>query len=150
MTHLNDYTESILKIKVDWHDHYKMNFITPEKYAKVQQILSEARKNTNVDIHDWTIISSIYKTYAKKYYTIKELIAQEPRTHAQRFIGKKKIREFIFNRDGKKCLRCGNESNLTIDHIVSVYHGGENKLSNLQTLCSSCNSWKNTNYIDFR
>jgi hypothetical protein len=78
MAHLKDYVESILQIEVDWHDYYKMNFITPEKYAKVQDILSEARKDSAVDLHDWSVISSIYKMYAKKYYTIKELIRQDP------------------------------------------------------------------------
>ena len=48
----------------------------------------------------------------------------------------------IFERDGYRCLSCGTEAQLTVDHIVPVARGGGHELSNLQTLCRSCNSRK--------
>lgn len=48
----------------------------------------------------------------------------------------------IFKRDGYACLRCGGDSDLTIDHIVPRSKGGANAVSNLQTLCRSCNCSK--------
>lgn len=50
------------------------------------------------------------------------------------------------------CLCCGEEKKmlLEVDHINSKYFGGTNAIDNLQTLCRSCNSTKNTMEIDFR
>ena len=60
-----------------------------------------------------------------------------------------KSRSFILNRD-KKCMVCGSESNLQVDHIYSIYLGWTNKIAlekinnveNLQCLCAKCNSSK--------
>jgi len=58
-------------------------------------------------------------------------------------------RETIFKRDGNKCLRCGSENNLTIDHIKPVSKGGKNDNRNLQTLCYDCNQAKATKSNDY-
>ena len=49
-----------------------------------------------------------------------------------------------------KCLRCGEEKPLTVDHIVPLSQGGDNFLENLQLLCQSCNSKKHVNTKDYR
>lgn len=46
----------------------------------------------------------------------------------------------VFARDGAKCVRCGSEDDLTVDHIFPRSSGGTHSLSNLRTLCRSCNS----------
>ena len=53
-----------------------------------------------------------------------------------------KVRRSIFNRDGDVCCHCGSVEALTIDHIIPVSRGGSDDISNLQTLCKSCNSRK--------
>ena len=52
------------------------------------------------------------------------------------------LRWAVFQRDGYACLRCGSDTDLTIDHIHPVALGGTNHPSNLQTLCRSCNAGK--------
>lgn len=48
----------------------------------------------------------------------------------------------IFQRDGYRCVHCGTNNTLTIDHIQPVSKGGSNEDENLQTLCAPCNSRK--------
>lgn len=45
-------------------------------------------------------------------------------------------------RDGAACARCGSTERLTVDHVIPMIRGGSDELSNLQTLCKSCNSAK--------
>lgn len=60
-------------------------------------------------------------------------------------------RRGIYERDGHRCLACGSEKKLTLDHIVPISKGGTNDESNLQTLCEGCNCrvkrGKLTNYL---
>ena len=52
------------------------------------------------------------------------------------------LRERIYKRDGYRCLFCGTDSDLTLDHIHPKSLGGPHTEDNLQTLCRSCNSSK--------
>jgi hypothetical protein len=57
-----------------------------------------------------------------------------------------KVRWEVWERDGFCCAHCHQRRFLTLDHIVPVSKGGSDELSNLQTLCRSCNSRKGANY----
>lgn len=62
------------------------------------------------------------------------------------------VKKLIKQRDGHICLCCGETSKrlLTIDHIISDYHGGNLNEDNLQTLCKKCNGEKSYQNMDFR
>jgi 5-methylcytosine-specific restriction endonuclease McrA len=51
-------------------------------------------------------------------------------------------RQNIFKRDEFKCLYCGSENNLTIDHVMPSSRGGRNSWENLATCCKGCNGKK--------
>jgi len=51
---------------------------------------------------------------------------------------------------GHRCLACGSDGPLTIDHVVPVSKGGANTAANVQPLCGPCNSSKGTKTIDYR
>lgn len=51
-------------------------------------------------------------------------------------------RENVFKRDGFKCQYCGNEKELTLDHLIPKAKGGKTSWNNLVTACKSCNSKK--------
>lgn len=52
------------------------------------------------------------------------------------------VRQFVLDRDNHQCQSCGSRDRLEIDHIKSLAAGGSNDISNLQTLCRSCNARK--------
>lgn len=52
------------------------------------------------------------------------------------------LREIVFKRDAFTCLLCGTGERLTVDHVLAVSRGGSDDLSNLRTLCHSCNARK--------
>ncbi|MFJ7297510.1 HNH endonuclease [Streptomyces collinus] len=53
------------------------------------------------------------------------------------------LRQFVYERDGYRCARCGATDDLTLDHIHPWVLGGVNSAENLRTLCRPCNSSKN-------
>lgn len=132
-----------------FNNTYKLQYITDGSYNSIIGFLSKSRCLKEINTYEYNKMKATYDHLLKNNYKIKTLISKEPRTEAQKFIGRKKIRNFIFNRD-KKCLKCGSENNLCIDHIYPINKGGLNKLENLQTLCKSCNSSKRDNYFDYR
>lgn len=61
--------------------------------------------------------------------------------HRRKNIGTKLALK-VFANDDYTCQHCGTRNNLTVDHIIPVIQGGTNEITNLQTLCQSCNSSK--------
>ena len=52
---------------------------------------------------------------------------------------------------GNKCLACGDtEAVLEADHVVPLTKGGSDDISNIQSLCGSCNRKKFVNITDYR
>jgi 5-methylcytosine-specific restriction endonuclease McrA len=56
------------------------------------------------------------------------------------------LRYQVIKRDNSRCRNCGasaqNGASLHVDHIVPVSRGGKTEMSNLQTLCATCNLGK--------
>ncbi len=56
-----------------------------------------------------------------------------------------KLRFAVFTRDGFRCRYCGAtgaETQLVVDHAISVKDGGSDDISNLVTACQPCNAGK--------
>lgn len=89
---------------------------------------------------DCDVISE-YIRYGNNYIArLKSYDARRARANSH--LQSKAVRKRIFKLRGSFCSRCNSESNLSIDHIVSVYNGGGNEDENLQVLCRKCNSSK--------
>ena len=55
-----------------------------------------------------------------------------------------KLRREVMERDGYRCVDCGSQKHLQVDHKLSVFHGGETEIDNLKTRCRDCNLAKGT------
>ena len=75
-----------------------------------------------------------------------ECTLREYHSKNQRKLATRELREKIMKRDNYTCQLCGkympDEVGLQIDHIVPVSKGGKSVPSNMQVLCSKCNSAK--------
>jgi len=54
----------------------------------------------------------------------------------------------IYRRDDYKCIYCGSNENLTLDHVIPKSKGGGNTWENLATCCSSCNVRKGDTLLE--
>jgi 5-methylcytosine-specific restriction endonuclease McrA len=64
---------------------------------------------------------------------------------------KRRIRRFLFNRDGTKCFYCNVKLNFetaTIDHLIPKSQGGSDNLDNLVLACHGCNINKGSKSLD--
>ena len=89
----------------------------------------------------------------KSHFVLSETINKEDfvsyiRNSSYAFIKRADVRNYIFKRDNYKCVTCGCEKNLHIDHIKRISsvklndYREYNKENSLQTLCNSCNARK--------
>lgn len=62
--------------------------------------------------------------------------------------------EILIDLYGEKCLSCGTNERLELDHVIPLALGTNqtklHDLSNFQILCRSCNARKRDKHIDFR
>ena len=140
----------LINVTYNFNDSYGLSYLTPERYRKIEDALSSLRNTKFLNGEEYHLLRKIFGFQYRNYIKVRYLDSIRPRIIAQKFIGKRKIREFIFKRDKYTCLCCGSTDNLSIDHINPVHCNGENRISNLQTLCKSCNSRKGSNFIDYR
>lgn len=149
MKELFDELSLIIKTEYFFSNKHDFQYCTQETWNKVQNIFSKMRRERILVGDDYHSVIGIYKKAYLNGIKYKNFVDNEPRRIAQRYINKREVREFIFNRD-KVCLCCGSSEKLSIDHIIPVIKNGPNHLSNLQTLCKSCNSRKCDKIIDYR
>ncbi len=153
---INDKTDISLINKIGFSET-KFNNI--EKQLIDSSIISD--KVYNIAAH--VIVNYVNKNYdiiykKDRYVEYNELVSiyeewknskkYKVTTEKERKLMNYSLREEVLKRDGYKCVVCGKTEQdgvrLEIDHIIPVSKGGQSTISNLQTLCSSCNAKKNT------
>lgn len=129
---------------------------------RINKISSEWQKNNKerrrINFKNWLI-----KNPGKQSEYVKEYHKRHPEQVTKSSRARRKLFETIegtfnllewtnlCNKFQNTCLWCGATGiKLTIDHVVPVSKGGTNYISNIQPLCSRCNSRKNNKIIDFR
>ena len=93
-----------------------------------------------------SILNVVHKAQYGRFISWPE-IQKAPIGYTKKVIGIK-LRLQVYERDGFKCVTCGVQKNLSLDHIKPEVIGGESALENLQTMCTSCNSSKGARYVE--
>jgi len=91
-------------------------------------------ESIKLEIGNWVLSRLGYPTYIEH--------PQKPKRQKSQPSPKRDYRQIVFERDGYKCVKCGDDENLTADHIIPISKGGKTNMENLRTLCKSCNSSK--------
>jgi hypothetical protein len=116
---------------------------------KAVYIDSDASYRQWLNFHGWAMVNVEFARKAmpqwlRKHQCLKSALGSfidisiaSPGTLKRTLRGKQKQR--IYERDGKQCLRCGSDENLTLQHVQPFSRGGETNSSNLVTLCAGCN-----------
>lgn len=60
---------------------------------------------------------------------------------ARSAVSEKKVKA-VMTRDDDRCLVCGSNSRLFVDHIRALENGGDNSVHNLAILCADCRKLK--------
>jgi len=79
------------------------------------------------------IFVGIAAVYFVKNYLRRKKIADYPTNWED-------MRKEVLERDNKQCCNCASRTNLHVHHIVPLSCGGQNKNSNLITLCERCHT----------
>jgi 5-methylcytosine-specific restriction endonuclease McrA len=113
----------------------------------IKRMNERARRIAKPD--QWKAEASAWR--AKNYQRIKgyQKISKARRRTAQGNFTAAEWRD-LCARYGNKCLACGSEGPLTVDHVIPISKGGTNDITNLQPLCLSCNLHKHEKTIDYR
>ena len=129
-------------------DAHAFQFFTMRKQTRYVQ-KNYVKTAYKVDVEDsycfvdWEWLENRYKMLEKIGFesTLKEYNSQN-----QRSLMTKNLRQQIIERDNYTCQVCGKKMfdgvGLQVDHIIPIAKGGKTIPSNLQVLCSKCNSRK--------
>jgi hypothetical protein len=89
------------------------------------------------------IRSDARSSYGGDPYSVVHLVRrQQYRRFQPRLAIPQQLRHEVYERDGWRCVSCGTQEALSLDHVWPYSLGGEDTLENLQTMCMPCNSRK--------
>lgn len=111
--------------------HYLHNGITME--------LTRTQGNGFYALEKGELVYEILSVLLKHYHR-HEIFDQPSSRHIPQ-----KIKKAVYERDGGKCIQCGQAAYLEFDHIIPHVKGGANSLNNVQLLCRKCNLEKSDN-----
>ena len=117
--------------------------ISPINFAKQQSYLSKLRKLRIVNPDNLKVARNELRGQLRRYYFYEDKEIEERRREACIYTARKEVKNYIIEKYGWECVKCGTKENISIDHITPVAKGGKDEYENMQPLCKSCNSKKN-------
>jgi hypothetical protein len=116
-----------------WVDTGKAKNVWLKKLGWALIPLNYARARMPQWLMAQTCVRTAFDSFVDKNITSPRALKRQPTKGA---------RLRIKERDNHRCLLCGGEDGLTLDHFMPYSTGGETTSQNLVTLCAKCNSEK--------
>ncbi len=109
-------------------------------------MISSLDENNKQDIELYARIMGglDYESAREKLTTDKQNLTSNNKSHIRERIPSD-VQNFVWKRDGGRCVVCGSNEKLEFDHIIPVSKGGSNTPRNIQLLCEKHNRHKGGN-----
>ncbi len=134
-------------IHATWkEDDYYSQSIYSEETIKVLEALLSGELFWQVDDFDIEEIAIITQELERST-AVTDALQSYPHRRKQSLRKNQKVRAELLEKYNYKCVQCGSEESLHVDHIIPVRCGGSDDINNLQILCQSCNSSKGSKII---
>lgn len=116
------------------------DFLFPYHKKEVQE-LNEITSQISAGNYPYELLDMFLTGLSLKIYEKKPKSNKRKRKQFNR-------KEFleVLKKSNYKCMHCGCDENLAIDHIQPWSKGGSDDIDNLQILCTSCNNKKRNKY----
>jgi len=140
---------SVFEMKWKRFEPNSISYLTRIEINKQRKNLSKLEELNSITNEEKRLLKFIIKLGETGYYDVSSFKYKQ-RNKAANFLQKKEVRKVVFNKYGKKCIKCKSLKNIQIDHILPISKNGKNEIDNLQPLCRSCNLKKGIKVIDYR
>jgi 5-methylcytosine-specific restriction endonuclease McrA len=126
-------------IRLQEEEFERLRELKAEAFSYLDQAVELSRKSEKRSTREvyYCLISYLQDRMTKEF--LPEESNREPLKQSERTT--------VFEKDKYTCQKCGRREALQVDHIIPVSKGGTNDLSNLQTLCRSCNLRKGAHHV---
>ncbi len=117
--------------------------LTLNYYSQVISSLDETKTN-DIELYARIMGGLDYESAREKLTTDKQNLTSNNKSHIRERIPSD-VQNFVWKRDGGRCVVCGSNEKLEFDHIIPVSKGGSNTPRNIQLLCEKHNRHKGGN-----
>ena len=118
----------------EWQKKYRSK---PETIKKINEYREQRRTTINKWYRDYrkTLAGKAVHAKAAHKSRVKKLGGHHSGYAAEEIVKR-------FEEMGNKCIYCGSEDGLTVDHFISLSSGGSDTIGNIVPCCTWCNSSK--------
>ena len=151
-SHKKEAYASLKKWRSENHERFLSTLRANHKAHSAERVAKKKqwRANRSEELRQKELVAS--KTWKVKHPINSMIIRLNRRARKFGLNEKLTVQDYhtVIERFGAKCLGCGSQENIVLDHIQPLGRSGHNTVDNLQPLCYRCNQLKHLRTADYR